>query len=84
MTKKITLHIPVFTLLTSAKKFEFKTPKYWTDLIQNIISIFRKTRFFNHSRTIYTKIDLIMKVNQFITISQPSIYPKTLRSNIYY
>lgn len=89
MKTKITLHTPVFLLLTSTENFEIKTPKYWNDLLQNMISLIQKMvsvyPFFNCTRTIYLKIDLIpMKVDQSIKVTQPSIYQKTLRSNFYY
>lgn len=89
MKTKITLHTPVFLLLTNTENFEIKTPKYWNDLLQNMISLIQKMvsvyPFFNRTRTIYLKIDLIpMKVDQSIKVTQPSIYQKTLRSNFYY
>lgn len=89
MKTKITLHTPVFILLTSTEYFEIKTRKYWNNLIQNKIFFLKKMvsvyPFFNCSITISTKIDLIpMKVSQLIKITQPSIYPKTPRSIIYY
>lgn len=89
MKAKITLHTPVFIFLTSTKYFEIKTQKYWSDLIQNMMSLIKKMvsvyPFYNRPITISTKIDLIpMKVSQLIKITQPSIYPKTPRSTIYY
>jgi hypothetical protein len=89
MKTKITLHTPVFILLTSTKYFDIKTRKYWNNLIQNMIFLIKKMvsdyPFFNRPITISTKIDLIpMKVSQLIKITQPSIYPKTPRSIIYY
>ena len=88
MKTKITFHTPVFILLTSTEYFDIKTRKYF-NLIQNMIFLIKKMvsvyPFFNCSTTISTKIDLIpMKVSQLIKITQPSIYPKTPRSIIYY
>lgn len=89
MKTKITLHTPVFILLTRTENFEIKAPNYWNNLLQNMIFLIKKMvsvcPFFYRSITIYTKIDLIpMKVNKLIRITQPSIHQKTLRSNIYY
>lgn len=89
MKTKITFHTTVFILLTITEYFEIKTRKYWNNLIQNKILFLKKMvsvyPFFNRSITICTKIDLIpMKVSQLIKITQPSIYPKTPRSIIYY
>lgn len=42
MTTKITLHTPIFILLTCTENFEIKTPKYWNDLVQNIIFFIKK------------------------------------------
>jgi hypothetical protein len=89
MKTKITLYTSVFILLTSTEYFDIKTRKYWNNLIQNMIFLIKKMvsdyPFFNRSIAICTKIDLIpMKVSQLIKITQPSIYPKTPRSIIYY
>jgi hypothetical protein len=55
MKTKITLHTPVFILLTRTENFEIKTPKYWNDLLQNMIFLIQKMvsvyPFFNRSRT---------------------------------
>lgn len=80
MKTKITLHTPVFILLTSTEYFEIKTRKYWNNLIQNKIFFLKKMvsvyPLFNCSITISAKIDLIpMKVSH-TTFNNPKYSPK--------